>query len=751
MNLLLKAPKGHELSEYIFSLPFNLYGKAKKVDGVLAVTKSELLVYIDGEIKDRYSFDEYEEYACEQLIGCSMMVGKIADRSQKCICAFTQDSFIMFAELCKILNHYLTTGVLVEESDIDEPKCPKCGLPLDSFTECPYCASKVKTFSKIFARLKPYKGVFAIAIICTVLGELLNVVSPMINRLLIDNYVWLPEGSEPVIWNSQAWLGFGILCASMFVIIIINTVLNWANMKASFYVSLNLGQDLRQDVFNKTLDLSMNSISKKTAGDLINRVSNDANKLQSFMTDNGKNAIVRLFSLVIVAIIMFTMDWRLSLLAILPIPIVVVIIKRAYNTIQMYYGRSWRFSNAHSKLLHDALDGIRVVKTCGTEELEIEKYRTASENAAKAASKAEVVWYLIWPACDFLLTIGNYFVLYFGSMMILSRLPMFGTFTLGQLTQFTSYVAMLYTPLRWLMQLPRQLADVSVSASKVFEILEENTDVRDAKDCIDLDIKGDISFDHVYFGYKVYNPVLKDVTVNLEKGKMYGIVGHSGAGKSTMINLVLRLYDVTQGAVKIDGVDIRKISQESLRSQVGVVLQETYLFEGTVLENITYANPKATFEEVVQAAKIAHCHEFITKLPDGYNTRVGNKGHTLSGGERQRVAIARAILHNPKIIILDEATASLDTETERQIQEGLAELCRGRTTIAIAHRLSTLSNADQLIVLDKGRMVETGSHEELMRKKGVYYELVMAQRKTTKMREANIDAVEEHKPNPAMA
>lgn len=740
MNLLLKPPKGHELSEFVFSLPFNLYGKAKKVDGTLCVTHSEVLVFIDGEIVDRFSFGEFDEYACEQLIGCSMMVGRVEDRTVKCICAFTQDNFIAFAELCKIINHYLTTGQLVEESDIDEPKCPKCGLPLDSFTECPYCASKVKTFSKLFSRVAKYKWVFAAAILCTVLSELLNVVSPYINQILIDDYVW-PR-------NQSNWTGFAVLCASMFVIIIIDTFLDWANMKASYYVSLNLGQDLRQDVFNKTLDLSMSSISKKTAGDLINRVSSDANKLQSFLTDNGKNAVVRIFSLIIVMIIMFMMNWKLALLAIVPIPFVALIIKRAYNTIHMYYGRSWRFSNAHSKLLHDALDGIRVVKTCGTEELEIKKYTEASLNAAKASSKAEVVWYYIWPACDFLLTIGNYFVLYFGAMMILGKFPAFGSMTLGELTRFTSYVGMLYTPLRWLMQLPRQLADVSVSASKVFEILEENTDVRDTDDCVDLDIKGDIEFNDVCFGYKIYNPVLKNINVKMEKGKMYGIVGHSGVGKSTMINLILRLYDVTQGSITIDGVDIRKISQSSLRSQVGVVLQETYLFEGTVLENITYAKPDATFEEVIRAAKIAHCHEFITKLPDGYNTRVGNKGYTLSGGERQRVAIARAILHNPKIIILDEATASLDTETERQIQEGLAELCRGRTTIAIAHRLSTLSNADQLIVLDKGRMVEMGTHDELMRQKGTYYQLVMAQRKTTKMREANIEARED--PIPAL-
>lgn len=691
------------------------------------------MVYINGELKEAFEFNKYEEYACEQLVGCSMMVGKIDDKDVKCICAFTQDNFVAFAELCKLLNHHLTTGEFITESDIDEPKCPKCHLPLDGYSECPYCQSKIKVFSKLLKRVAPYKKPFAVAILCTIIAQLLGVIEPYVNRILVDDYV--------IPMNTSNWTGFGILCGAMLLIVIINTILDYINMKCSFRVALNLGQDLRQDVFNKTLDLSMSSISKKTAGELINRVSNDANKLQSFITDNGKNAIVRIMSLIIIAIILFVMNWKLALMAVLPIPLAVYIVKKLYNVIHMHFGRSWRFNNAHSKLLHDTLNGIRVVKTCGTEKDEIVRYEQASGKWASAASRAEVVWSLIWPVTNFVMTLGHFFVLYFGSLMILNKIPGLGSMSLGQLIQFTSYVSMLYNPLRWLMQLPRTLADVSISASKVFEILEEQTDVRDDKDCVDLDIKGDIDFNHVFFGYKVYNPVLKDITCKLEQGKMYGIVGHSGVGKSTMINLILRLYDATQGSVKIDGVDIKKISQQSLRSQVGVVLQETYLFEGSILDNISYAKPDATFEEIIDAAKVAHAHEFITKLPDGYNTRVGNKGHTLSGGERQRIAIARAILHNPKIIILDEATASLDTETERQIQEGLGELCKGRTTIAIAHRLSTLSNADSLIVLDKGRLAEMGSHDELMRKKGVYYNLVMAQRQTTKMKKVEKNAL----------
>ena len=739
MNLKLSAPEGKSVDDFIFALPFSLYGDAKRVKGNLCVTEDKkILVYVNGELKETYSFEDYDEYACEQLVGCSMMVGRKDDVDQKCICAFTNDEFIAFAEVCKMINHYLTSGLFVTESDIDEPKCPKCHLPLDGYSECPYCSSKIKVFAKLFKRLAPYKGVFAGAILCTILGELVNVISPYINRFLIDDYVLPAQAAATT--EGIKWSGFIILCLAMLGTIVISVLLNYINMRCSYYVALNLGQDLRQDVFEKTLKLSMTSVSKKTAGELINRVSNDANKLQNFITDNGKNAIVRILSLIIVTVLLFVMNWRLALMAILPIPLVIVMVKRLYNVIHMHYSRSWRCLNSYSKLLHDALNGIRVVKTCGTEKNEIEKYREASGKWAKAASNAEVVWNLIWPITDFLLTAGNYLVLFFGAKMILNQFPSWGAMTLGELMQFTVYVGMLYNPLRWLMQLPRTFADASVSASKLFEIIEEQTDVQDSKNSVDLDIQGDIDFDHVYFGYKVYNPVLKDITCKLEKGKMYGIVGHSGVGKSTMINLILRLYDVTQGSVKIDGVDIRDISQDSLRSQVGVVLQETYLFEGSILDNIAYGKPDADFTEIIQAAKIAHAHEFITKLPDGYNTRVGNKGHTLSGGERQRIAIARAILHDPKIIILDEATASLDTETEKQIQEGLNRLCEGRTTIAIAHRLSTLSNADCLIVLDKGRLAEMGTHDELMRKKGVYFDLVMAQRKTTKMKKISTAA-----------
>lgn len=268
---------------------------------------------------------------------------------------------------------------------------------------------------------------------------------------------------------------------------------------------------------------------------------------------------------------------------------------------------------------------------------------------------------------------------------------------------------------------------------RIFDIVDEKTEVADAANPVDVSLRGEIEFDHVSFSYDHITDVLKDINLKIQPGEMIGLVGKSGVGKSTLINLVMRLYDVTEGSIRIDGIDIREISQHSLRSQIGVVLQETILFSGSVYDNLLYAKADATREEIIDAAKIAGAHEFIIKLPDGYNTVIGERGHTLSGGERQRLAIARALLRNPKILILDEATASLDTEIEKQIQDSLQMLTSDRTTIAIAHRLSTLRNATRIVVLDKKGVAEVGSHEELLKQKGIYYDLVMAQRQMSKM------------------
>lgn len=722
MNLKTSFPKGIAEDSVLFSLPYDLDTDGNRVDGHVCVTDSEIISFLDGEEIARRSIKDFSEFRCEKLIGASMMTGVLKSGESIAICVFRQQEFLRYAGLCKILDHFLRTGVLITETDEDEPVCPKCGIALEGAKECPFCAKKSKLFIKLAKRVRPYLKYFIIAVLCTIFEEGVWLVVPNITRIIIDDYATV---------QNTDWSGFILLCSALIGLVAVTAIPNHINMKCSFKVALNMGKDLREEVFAKSESLSMSAVAKKTAGELIRRVSGDAAKLENFVTEKGKDLIVYMISLVALVVIIFCMNWKLALLTVLPIPFVFLLTKKLFRTMAVRYTRVWRNMKDHDSVLHDILNGIRVVKTYGTEVQEVQKYTGYSLKAAKASVRAEIVWYLTIPFSEFVMTVGNFLVLYFGGQLVLGE-----AMKLGELVQFTTYIAMLYAPIRWFIHIPKELADAAVSASKVFEVLEDDSGLRESERPVDLDIQGDIELKNVYFGYQQYDPVLKDISLKINKGEMVGIVGHSGVGKSTLINLILRLYDVTDGAVLIDGVDIRNITQKRLRSQIGVVLQETFLFDGSVLDNICYAKPQATFEEVIRAAKIANAHSFITKLPDGYNTRVGNAGSQLSGGERQRIAIARAILHDPKIIILDEATASLDTETEKQIQEALGRLTEGRTTIAIAHRLSTLSQADRLIVLDKGRLAEFGSHDELMRQKGVYYKLVMAQRQTTKMRKA---------------
>ncbi|BCN30649.1 ABC transporter ATP-binding protein [Anaeromicropila herbilytica] len=725
MNLLLAYPDGREKDDVIYSLPYDIDQKCRKVNGHCVFTSTQIEIYRNNEKIHTYHIDDFDEIICEQLIGSSMLLGKKGEQT-KFLCAFSQKFFLRYAEISKLLDYYKRTGELLQENDEDEPTCPKCGLPLDGAPSCPFCGKKSDYLIRLIKRTGPYKWYFIAAVICTIVTEAVWVFLPYLQRILIDEYITPMKNVDS---------GFIMIAATMILSVFFVWGLEYINMKSSFKVALSVGRDLRQDVFSKAQQLSMTSISKRTAGELINRVNHDAMKLQDFITANGKDAIVKLISVVILGIILISMNFKLALLVILPIPFVALFVSKLFNTLHIRYGRVWRYRTRYSSVLHDILNGIRVVKSYGTEEMEIRKYQDASEKWMKSAISAEVIWSVFMPIAQFLLTIGNFLMLYAGGKMVLNE-----QLSLGELVQYTTYVAMIYGPLTWMLQIPRLLADTAVSSARVFEILDEESDVKDKSDAISMDIHGDITFDDVYFGYKAYKPVLKGINCNIKEGEMIGIVGHSGVGKSTMINLILRLYDCTGGRILIDGVDIKDIAGESLRSKVGVVLQETFLFDGSVYDNISYAKPDATFEEIIKAAKVANAHDFIVKLPDGYNTRVGDKGYSLSGGERQRIAIARAILHNPRILILDEATASLDTQTEKQIQEALNRLIKGRTTIAIAHRLSTLSNADRLIVLDQGKLAEFGTHNELMQKKGVYYKLVMAQRQTTKMKKV-VEAV----------
>jgi ATP-binding cassette subfamily B protein len=458
----------------------------------------------------------------------------------------------------------------------------------------------------------------------------------------------------------------------------------------------------------------------------------DTVTIKDFLTDHGRWMMEMGLMFIISMVILGVTNWRLTLLVFAPVPIVGYALYRFRTFIFIRYERQWRKNSRAQSILHDIIKGIRTVKSFGAEDREITKFARVSRDLAETMAGNESIWSLLFPAVTFFSGVGEFLVLYIGGRWILGD-----TMSLGTLVQFTMFLGYIYQPLRWLVSFPRMLADAMTSLVKMFEILDEEADIQDTALSKDAMVDGAVGYQGVSFGYKSYEPVLKEVGFTIEPGEMIGIVGKSGAGKSTLINLMLRLYDPNTGRITLGGDDLREVSPKRLHEKVGVVFQDTFLFAGTIYDNILYAKPDATPSEVIAACTAANAHEFIMKNADGYDTLIGESGYSLSGGERQRLAIARAIIKNPRLLILDEATSSLDLETESIIQDSLNRLVRKRTTIAIAHRLSTLRAANRLIVLDKGRIAEMGTHVELLKRKGIYYRLVMAQRQTSKTAEAS--------------
>jgi ATP-binding cassette subfamily B protein len=583
---------------------------------------------------------------------------------------------------------------------------------------CLFCYDKMGVLKRTLSLMKPFAKTLIRAESLLLISSVLYLCIPLFNRILIDEYLTTMTGkADKVIMIAVAMLLARVLGEIIFII----------SSRSFNRASIGFANHMRDKAYEKLQQLSMNSLSKRTPGDMIRRITEDTFNIKDFLSDWGRWAIEQGITFLIVILILLFTDWKMTMLVIVPVPIAVFALSRFWSHIHVRYERQWRKNSRCQSILHDIIKGIRTVKSFGNEEFEIKKFAAASKELAQVSSGNEQMWSLLFPSVTFLTGIGEFMVLYFGARAIIN-----GTMSVGVLVQFTMYITYIYQPLRWLVSFPRWLADAMTSLLKGFEILDEDPEIAEKENPTNIPLTGGVSLDGVTFGYKSYEPVLKDINVRINPGEMVGIVGRSGVGKSTLINLVMRLYDPNLGSVRIGGIDIRDMSPNYLHENVGVVFQDTFLFAGTIYENVVYAKPDATPEDVVAACKAANAHDFIMNTADGYNTIVGENGYNISGGERQRLAIASAIIKNPSILILDEATSSLDVETELAIQESLDRLIKGRTTIAIAHRLSTLRNADRLIVLDKGKVAEVGTHVELLRKKGIYAKLVMAQRQTAK-------------------
>ncbi len=720
--------------ELITAFTYNVDNDGGSADGAVLITDKAVAVYRDKKEIARYVISECSQFEFRSLVG-SCEISVTDSEGEHIICRGDSSKSDMFAKNTRRLERLRETGEYLDDETLDIYRvCPKCGRKIPKgMASCLHCADKKSMFRRLLSMAKPFRWYILASALLFFVGFAVQLIGPYVNKLLVDGYINNADAKAAAALGGQAsgtvlrgfLLTILLMVALRVAMYIVNALRNLSVMQAGTGFII----DLRRKVFEKIQELSVRAVSKRTSGELMRRVTGDSAQLENFIVGQLPNIIEQTVLLAAITVILFVYDYRLALLILIPMPVCVAgwsFLRRFYHRI---YARQWEAESRTGTVLYDIFSGIRVVKAYRTEKKEYDRYDKAAFEEKKIAVKNETVFNMIDPMFGFVMNLGAMFLLYYSGSRILG-----GTMTLGDAAMLSSYVSLLYGHIGWVANLPRILTRSFTSMVKIFDVIDEKTDVADAAEAVNVSIHGDIDVENLTFGYEEGTDVLKKIDLHIPAGKMVGIVGKSGAGKSTLINLIMRMYDPDSGRICVDGVDLRDISQNSLRSQIGAVLQETFLFKGTVYDNIAYALPGCPKEKVLSAAKAAGAHDFIIKLPDGYDTVIGENGHTLSGGERQRVSIARALLRDPRILILDEATASLDTETEKNIQDTLQKLIKDRTTIAIAHRLSTLRNADFLVVLDKGSVAESGTHEELMRKKGIYYGLVMAQRQMSSRR-----------------
>ncbi len=708
----------------IYCLPFDMED-AEYVRGYMMFTDKAIYKLLDGRLLFRYEYIDMRDFTTEIMYGSVGFYAKRAENTEL-LCRFISGRnlprYSVVANGCEAMaiaarEKARTPEPLVSEEP--ERYCPKCGKPFLLHTQiCPFCRNGKEIYGKLWNMTRGLHLMMMVPLFTAIISMVFRFVLPAVQKKAINEYILNTNRGDDYL------VQFGVIIAAIILLDLAHRAINVFQSRISVISGNRFTRTLRALLFEKVEMLSMNSISAKTTGDLMGRINDDVSVVQNFITNLLPHYFSMFFSFILALALLLWLNPLMCLFVFLPLPIAIFAIFKFRKNMGRRYTRSWLLGQRTNHLLQDVLNGVRVVKSYGNEEKAIADFEKTTSAQSKVDESNGKLFDTVFPILGYVVRFGSYLILMYGNFLLFN-----GGMDVGTLNQFNSYAGIIYEPLMQITQIPRNITNFLTSLSKIFEILEEEPDVRDAAFPKNIEIRGNVEIKNVSFGYETYSPVLKNISLSVKAGEMVGLVGHSGCGKTTLINLIMRLYEVNEGAIEIDGVNIKDFSQNALRTQIGVVLQETHLFSGSIRDNIRYSNPHATNAEVIAAAKAANAHDFIVKLPEGYNTMVGEKGYSLSGGERQRVAIARALIHNPKILILDEATAALDTETEKLIQDAINRLAVGRTTFAIAHRLSTLRNADKILVLDHGNVVEFGTHKELLDMRGYYFKLVMAQKR----------------------
>jgi ATP-binding cassette, subfamily B, bacterial len=688
----------------------------------LIVTRERVLRVDDTpggkEVVASYSIADLKEARVEDLVDATALVARYNGHQVELLRATSARS--IFISTAQKRLQALIEGEEVPDLDVELRLCPKCGRPLPEDSDiCVACVNRGKTLLRLFSFARPYRGRIVWGTVLTLLGTVLQLLPPYLSQQLVDRVLI----AEQV--HLFGWL-IGALVATQFFVALVQM----ARGRNVAFLSMGVAVDIRKRLFGKLQQLSLGFYDKRNVGSIMSRMTNDTGALYDVLVDGVPITLNQGALLLGIPIAMLLINWEIAIWVLVPVPIVLFAVNRFRRQMMRVWSRFWHSHARLSGALNGVLQGTRVVKAFRGEQREEQRFGRRIQDVATTGYTAEVRWATFFPMVMFTMSLSAFVVWWVGGSAVLND-----RMTLGQLTAFIGYIAMMQQPLMMLQRIIDWTSRSLTAAERVFEVLDTPADIEDAPDAVDMpQMEGRVTFRDVHFGYEKSREVLHGFNLDVRKGEVIGLVGHSGAGKSTLINLLLRFYDPTQGRIEVDGVDLRKIKLDDFRRQVGVVMQESYLFPGSVKDNIAYGRPDASLEEIMEAAQAANAHKFIVNFPDGYDTFVGERGHRLSGGERQRIAIARAILHNPRILILDEATASVDTETERLIQEGIERLIEGRTVFAIAHRLSTLRNADRLVVMHEGKIAEIGTHDELLSKEGgIYAKLVEMQREMNKV------------------
>lgn len=741
---------GQEDAPIVFAIIGDVSDGGQYARSVFAASEREFVVFdLDsGETAYRVSYCDVERIFTKRMYG-NAFIRVVMKGGDKPVNVFRYT--LSIAQLCD--SAILFVGNIIAGADPAEQVgiieatyekqlsvCPKCGRTLSApGVKCINCEGKRKVISRLAVYLKPELKTLIFSVIISVITTTLALVPPYLTKTLVDtilkegntastvidlsNILELPIGKTMT--AKESLIMIGILLATILI------VRHALGAVRGYYLRRSgdrIVKSLRDDVYEHAQHLPMSFYDKTSTGSVINRISGDSSTLQSFMLRITQEVVVQFFKMIGIIVIMVAMNPSLALYSLIPVPFVVVGSRIFSKKIAPFYRRIWRRSAAVSGVLTDTIPGIRVIKSFTNEKNATDLFESKTQEWYDTDIQAGKMLNVYPAVVNTFVGFGSVVIWMLGGLAVLKVTGgAVGDLTAGTLVSFISYASMFYEPVNFFANLNDSYQNALSSAERIFDILDAEPEHDFGKGKTLPEMKGKIEFRHVTFSFDRTKKVLEDINITIEPGDIVGIVGTTGSGKSTLVNLFLRYYDHYQGKILVDGVDIRKIDMEYYRSQIGYVQQEPMMFHDTIFNNIAYGNTSYSVDDVMHAADIANAHEFIVRQPDGYDAVLGERGVGLSGGERQRLSIARAVLKNPSILVFDEATASVDSETEHLIQDAIERLISGRTTIMIAHRLSTLSKANKIIVVDNGKILEFGSPEELLAKKGKYWKLVQIQ------------------------